>query len=176
MASFEELALSSERELTRIFAVAAPPPFDQLAGSMWRGYNVDPATGLLGIRKFIKAFFSAEHGEEGCNMRVFQGALDAPWVPRTRQGKMEGYAFYLVSAQDAARRCAANPNALLIDYAASPRNPPYHIERLLRDYLVQPDPAVPDVLLGRAYLGIAQLRTPSSFFVLERIGPFTWPL
>ena len=38
----------------------------------------------------------------------------------------------------------------------------------LRDYVVTPDPANPDVLLGRAYAAIGSARIPVSYFVLQR--------
>ncbi len=176
MPLFDRLALSDERDLATVFASAPPPRFDAIAGWTWRGYNIDPITRFLGIRKFMKAFFTTEHGAEGCNLRVFQSALAAPWVPRTRHGKPDAFAFYLVSDQDEPRRLEANPRALVIDYAASPRNPVYHVERVIRDYLVQPEAGDPDVLLGRAYLGIGRMRLASSFFVIARAGPFTWPV
>jgi len=173
--SFEGLARTSDGLLEQIFAASPPPTFDSLAGFMWRGFNTDPNLRFLGIRKFIKAFFRAEYGEEGCNIRVAQNRFADPWMAQQRNGKPNAFAFYLVSAQLPATRLVRNPAALLVDYAASPRNPAYHIERTIRDYLVRPDASQPDVLLGRAFVGIGALRVASSFFVLERLAQFSWP-
>ena len=65
------------------------------------------------------------------------------------------------------------PEAALLDYGASPRNSPWQIERLLRDYLVQPDPTNGDILLGKAYLALGK-RIPVSFFILERLRRTQW--
>jgi hypothetical protein len=172
---FERLARSGDQELEAVFAASVAPEFDSLTGFMWSGFNTDPNLRYIGIRKFIKAFFRAEYGEEGCNVRVAQNPLGSPWLVQRRNGKPNAFAFYLVSAQTPSARLARNPNALLIDYAGSPRNPAYHVERIIRDYLVRPDPSEPDVLLGRAFVGFGRLRFASSFFVLERLGPFAWP-
>lgn len=173
--SFTDLARSSDRELGDLFAKSPPPDYAGLTGFMWRGYNTDSKLRFLGLRKFIKAFFRAEHGSEGCNVKVAQNPFAEPWIVRERKGRPDAFAFYLVSAQTRATRLAGNPSALLIDYAASPRNPAYHVERTIRDYLVQPSSGEPDVLLGRAFVGVGAFRVPSSFFVLERLAPFRWP-
>ena len=63
-------------------------------------------------------------------------------------------------------RDARYPNALLLDYSLGGNGlfgPP------LRDYVVQVYPDDPDLLLGKAYLALAGLRIPLSFFVLKRL-------
>lgn len=174
--SFERLARASDRELQALFVASPAPPFDDLVGFQWRGYNTDPNLRFLGLRKFIKAFFRAEHGDEGCNVRVEQNDLAGSWLPRMRGGKVDAFAFYLVAPQDERRRFAPNPRALVIDYGASPRNPWYHVERTIRDYLVRPLPQEPDVLLGRAWVGVGRAGVTASFFVLDRLGRFSWPV
>ena len=174
--AFEQLVRSDDRTLDKIFAASPAPAFDALVGFEWRGWNTDPNLKYLGLKKFIKAFFRAEHGDEGCNVKVFQNALADPWKPRTRRGKLDAFAFYLVRSQDERTRLARNPRALLIDYAASRRNPVYHVERTIRDYLVQPYAEDRDTMLGRAYVGIGRARFASSFFVIERGAPFSWPV
>ena len=173
---FDRLARSDDRTLEALFAASAAPSFDALVGYEWRGWNTDPNLKYLGLKKFIKAFFRDAHGDEGCNIKVFQNALEAEWKPRTRRGKIDAFAFYLVRPQDDRTRIALNPRALLIDYGASPRNPPYHVERTIRDYVVQPDAGEPDLMLGRAYVGVGRLRVASSFFVIWRGAPFSWPV
>lgn len=174
--SFDRLARSDDAALDALFGAAPAPSFDALAGYEWRGYYTAPNVRYLGLKKLIKAFFRAEHGDEGCDIKVFQNAFADPWKPRTRRGRLDAFAFYRVGPQTEATRLARNPRALLIDYAASPRNPVYHVERAIRDYLVQPFAEDPDVMLGRAYVGIGAYRFASSFFVLQRGAPFRWPL
>lgn len=174
--TYERLARSDDRTLGALFASSPAPSFDTLAGFEWRGWNTDPNLKYLGLKKFVKAFFQAEHGDEGCNIKVFQNDFAEPWKPRTRHGRIDAFAFYLVRPQDARTRLEQSPRALLIDYGASPRNPIYHVERTIRDYLVQPSPDEPDVMLGRAFVGIGRARFASSFFVVQRGAPFTWPV
>jgi hypothetical protein len=174
--TFARLARSDDRSLEEMFTSSPPPPFATLVGFQWLGYNTDPNLRYLGLRKFIKAFFRAEHGDEGCNVKVFQNAFTEPWKPRTHGGKIDAFAFYLVRPQGSRTRLARNPHALLIDYGASPRNPFYHVERTIRDYLVQPFADDPDVMLGRAFVGLGGARFASSFFVIERDAQFAWPL
>lgn len=174
--AFERLALADEATLDALFAASPAPSFETLVGFEWRGYNTDPNLKYLGLKKFIKAFFRAQHGDEGCNVKVFQNAFAEPWKPRTRRGRLDAFAFYLVRPQTDATRLERNPQALLIDYAASPRNPIYHVERTIRDYVVQPFAEDADVMLGRAYVGVGGYRFASSFFVIQRGAPFTWPV
>ena len=165
--TFDRLCRADERTLAELFASAPPPTFDAINGFWWRGFNTQARLRLLRLRKFIKAFFRDERGDEGCNIKVAQNDLTQPWLPRLRGGRLQPFAFYTVHAQDERTRLKANPNALVIDYAATPRNPRYHIERLILDYVVQPFDD-PDVLLGRAYVGVGRARMASSFFVIGR--------
>ena len=176
ISAFDRLVASDDQTLDELFTSSPPPAFDTLVGFQWRGYNTDPNLRYLGLKKFIKAFFRAEHGDEGCNVKVFQNALTEPWRPRTRAGKVDAFAFYLVGPQTARTRLVRNSSALLIDYAASPRNPVYHVERTIRDYVVQPFGDDRDVMLGRAYVGVGSLRMASSFFVIHRDATFSWPV
>lgn len=173
---FERLARADDATLDRLFATAAAPSFDELVGHEWLGFNTDPLLARLGLRKFTKAFFRADHGDEGCNIKIWQDGLDAPWRPRLLRNAVDTFAYYLVRQQDERTRLPRNQGALVIDYAASPRNPPWHIERIIRDYLVRPVADEPDVMLGRAFLGVGRARVASTFFVLERGGPFGWPV
>ena len=67
------------------------------------------------------------------------------------------------------------PEASRLDYGASTRNAgsPY-VATLLRHYMVQPEPVNPDLRLGKAYLALGALRTPSNVFILERLRPTAW--
>jgi hypothetical protein len=168
---YVRLARSDNRTLDSIFATAAAPAFETLVDFQWRGYNTDPNLRVLGLRKFIKAFFRGRNGDEGFNVKVEQNRLSEPWLARLRNGRLDAFAFYLVGPQDDRTHLDRNPSALLIDYAATPRNPKWHVERMIRDYLVQPDPDNPDLMLGRAFLGVGRARLPSSYFVLERLAP-----
>jgi hypothetical protein len=56
-ARYLDLARKPKRELEAVFAAGSPPDITALTGSEFRGYNRPRAAALLGIRKFIKAFY-----------------------------------------------------------------------------------------------------------------------
>ena len=171
---FRELARSSNSRLEAILRASKGPSLESLLGFEWRGYNISWRTRLLGIQKFIKGFFQEEDRVEGYNIRVQQNGIDKPWLYRTAPETPKRFGFYSVARVDSASADNFYPEAILLDYGASPRNPSYSIERLLRDYLVQPEPDNSDLLLGKAYLALGPLRLPSNFFVLERLRPTSW--
>lgn len=168
---FSELCRADNKQLEDLFRVAKAPDFQRLAGFEWRGVNTSTLPRLLGLQKFIKGFFYDGDRPSGYNVRVRQNGLDADWIEISSGGKSRRFGYYLVCPVGAAGPDNHYPDALLLDYAASPRNPRLRVERRLRDYLVQPYPDHPDVLLGKAYLAFGSARLPSNFFVLERIGP-----
>jgi hypothetical protein len=173
---FLELALSSHAQLEAILRASKAPMFESLIDSEWRGCNTSWRLKAMGSQKFIKGFFQEGEHVEGYNISVKQNGLDAPWLDRSIPESSKRFAFYLLTHVDPNSRDNFYPNALLLDYGANARNPAHGIERLIRDYLVQPDPANPDLLLGKAYLAIATLRLPSNFFILERLRrPSTTP-
>lgn len=156
---FRRMKEMSAAELAVLMAKGTPPPDEALAGWEFRGWNHPPVLALLGIRKFVKGFFKGD-GLEGYNRPPRQDSFENEW---TRIGKPFG--FYKLERR---------PEGLLLDYGASPRNPAWKPERFLRDWLVQPDPAEPDVLLGRATLALGPYRPQTNYFLLERLGRSEW--
>lgn len=172
---FRELAQSSNARLEKIMRASKSPALESLVGFEWRGYNISWRTRLLGIQKFIKGFFQVGGQVEGYNIPIVQNGLDGPWLHQPTPENPRRYAFYCVTQVNRASRDNLYPEAILLNYGASTRNgqsPP--IVKLLRDYLVQPDSANPDLLLGKAYLALGPLRIPSNFFILERLRPTAW--
>ncbi len=172
--AFRELATSSAATLERLVQARRGPALASLVGFEWRGYNVPWTAGLLGIRKFVKGFFRTEACAEGYNIPVKQNGLAGPWLERPTPEAPRRYAFFEVLDEAQGSRENRYPTAVLLDYGASARNPAHGIERRLRDYLVQPDPADPDLLLGKAYFALGSARLPVGFFVIERLRPTTW--
>lgn len=169
---FLELARMRDEDLERLFASARGPDLDSLAGCEWRGYNTPWFAAALGIRKFIKGFFRLDRGVEGYNIPVVQNGLEGPWLAKPSRENPKRFGFYLVGRVNPGSRDSLYPAALLLDYGASPRNPWYRVERVLRDYLVQ-DPQNRDILIGKAYLALGP-RVPSNFFLLEKLRPTAW--
>lgn len=144
---------------------SAAPGADAIVGYEWAGYNTAPMTVLLGNRKFIKAFERGSGGVEGYNMLAAGTRLDEPWVRRVAERERSKLGFYAVRASG--EHGGTYPNAAFIDYAARPEQPWF--VRAIDDYLVQPDPSDPDVLLGKAYLTLGAVPIPAGYFVLQRL-------
>ncbi|HUF67128.1 MAG TPA: hypothetical protein VMM79_00655 [Longimicrobiales bacterium] len=171
---FHELTRSSADVLEDFLRSGQAPSVETLVGSEFRGANIGAVPRRLGLQKFIKGFFHGPDSVEGYNIRVDQNGLDAPWTPKPHHEQPRRFGFYLVSPVRPRGRDSRYPNAILLDYGASPRNPGTRIERALRDYLVVPDPNRSDVLLGKAYLAAGPARLPVGFFVIERLRPTDW--
>jgi hypothetical protein len=172
-ARYLDLASKTKRELGAVFAAGSPPDVAAMTGYEFRGYNQPWAAALLGIRKFIKAFYlDASQRPFGCNTPVTQNGLHAEWLARPSAERPKRYAFFQVEpaspgAPDELRRSAA-----LLDYSRG-RNRAYDVARILRDYLVRVEPGSDELLLGKALFVIAGTRLADSYFLIERYRPLT---
>jgi hypothetical protein len=167
---FIDLASQSGHDLDAVFEAGTRPDVGALTGYEFRGYNQPPALALLGIRKFIKAFYRADDGRVfGCNTPVAQNGLRDEWQAKPSEDQPKRYAFFLVEPTDAATD-GDRGRAVLLDYGRG-GNGPFDPARLLRDYLVQVEPGSDDLLLGKAYLVVAGRRPWHSYFVIERLRP-----
>jgi hypothetical protein len=167
--SLEMLALEkmSMAELDRIFMRGTTPDVDALVGWEFRGMNglvfMLPITRPLGIKKFVKGFVRDEDGRVmGYNCAVRNNALDGRWNVRPKR-----FGFYEVNPVDPTARDNKYLHALMLDYSKG-NNPITDPSAVLRDYLVQIDPANPDLFIGKAYMAFGPLRLRSNFFFLER--------
>jgi len=164
--SREALALerATHRELDLAFVRGETPDLDSLVGWEFRGINHPAWAKLAGIKKFVKGFFRTEDGRvKGYNSPVEQNVLDGRWHVAPKR-----FGFYLVAPVDATARDNAYLHAVLLDYGRG-GNKPWDPTRGLRDYVVQVDPANPDLMLGKAYYALGPLRVHSNFFILERL-------
>jgi hypothetical protein len=171
--TFEELARSSKRTLDRVFAPGVGPAVDSLVGFEWRGFNVPWYTKITG-QKFIKGFFRSDAGIEGYNIMVARNGLTDPWIERPSPESPKRFRFYVVSPVDPAARDNRYPRALFLNYRASLRNRRFAPERILRSFLVQPYESNPDILIGKAYYAIGNLRWYAAFYILERLRRVDW--
>jgi hypothetical protein len=163
---FARMKEMNGNQLGALMSAGLAPSPESLAGWEFRGWNHPPALALLGIRKFVKGFFIAD-GLEGYNRPPKQDGFSAEWT-----GAGAPFGFYRAGAPAAPND--RHPNSLLLDYGSSPRNAFWKPERFLRDYLVQPDPAEPDVFLGLATLALGPARPATNYFLLERLGKAAW--
>jgi len=161
-----ERATHAEVELA--FVRGATPDLDDLVGWEFRGINHPAWARLAGIKKFVKGFFRGEDGRVmGYNCPVVQNVLDGRWHTKPSDTAPKRFGFYEVAAVDPTRRDNAYLHAVLLDYGRG-GNKLWDPSRGLRDYLVQIDPANPDLFLGKAYYALGPLRVHSNFFILER--------
>ena len=167
-AAYLELATRPKAELAAVFAAGGPPDVRALTGFEFRGYNHPRSTALLGIRKFIKAFYLDGTGHPaGCNTPVAQNGLDAEWLPRPSAEHPKRYAFFEVQSPDPAAPDELRHGAALLDYGQG-GNRAYDVARILRDYVVRVDPGSDELLLGKAYFVIAGARLAHTYFLIER--------
>jgi len=167
-ARYLELARASKGELDAAFAAGSPPDVAAITGFEFRGYNQPRAATLLGIRKFIKAFYLNRDGEPfGCNTPVAQNEIASEWLARPSPEQPKRYAFFRVEAADSAAPDHRRRGAVLLDYRRG-GNRAYDIAKIIRDYVVRIEPGSDDLLLGKAYFVVAGARLASSYFVIER--------
>jgi hypothetical protein len=172
-ARYLELAGKNKRELGAVFAAGNAPDVSALTGYEFRGYNQPQVAAVLGLRKFIKAFYLDSAGHPfGCNTPVTQNGLHGEWLARPSPERPKRYAFFEVEpanpdAGDDRRRGAA-----LLDYSRG-GNRAYDIARILRDYLVRVEPSSDDLLLGKAHFVVAGKTLADSYFLIERYRPLT---
>ena len=172
-AAYAELARLSKAELAAAHAAGTPPDVPALIGFEYRGFNQPKATALLGIRKFIKAFYLDRSGRPfGCNTPVVQNGLDAEWIARPAPERPRRYAFFAVEPPDTAAADAGRHTAALLDYGRG-GNRSYDPSRVFRDYVVRAEPGSDDLLLGKAYVTVAGTRIAQTFFLIERYRPLS---
>jgi hypothetical protein len=172
-ARYLELAGRTKRELDAVFAAGSPPDVTALTGYEFRGYNQPRAAALLGIRKFIKAFYlDAQQRPFGCNTPVAQNGLHGEWLPRPSAEHPRRYAFFQVEPASPDAPDDLRGGAALLDYSRG-GNRAYHPARILRDYLVRVEPGSDELLLGNALFVVGGRRLASSYFLIERYRPLT---
>ncbi len=164
------LEASTHAELELVFVRGEMPDLEQLVGWEFRGINHPAWARLAGIKKFVKGFFrNSEDGRVmGYNCPVIQNVLDGRWETRPSDSAPKRFGFYEVAPVDPTSRDNAYLHSVLLDYGKG-GNKPWDLSAGLRDYLVQVDPANPDLYLGKAYYALGPLRVHSNFFILERL-------
>ena len=171
-------ALELERapwdEIENIFMRGPTPDMNALVGWEFRGINRFPLyplpiPNLLGIKKFVKGFYRADDGRVmGYNCPVEQNVLDGRWRTKPSDTSPKRFGFYEVHEVDATSRDNFYLHAVLLNYGKG-GNKPLDPTSGLRDYLVQVDPANPDLFLGKAYYALGPARLRTNFFILERL-------
>jgi hypothetical protein len=159
---FRRLASRSRRELEAVHRAGETPEIASLVGFEYRGFNHPILMRALGIRQFIKGFFSVGDQAFGFNTPARQSGLQGRWVAKPDEANPKRFAFYSVEPRHSS---TSRPEAILLDYSRGDSGVP---TSLIRDYVVRAEPGSDDLLLGKAYIG----RVPVGLFVLERRRPF----
>jgi hypothetical protein len=160
-----------ERE--ELLARCSAPRVEDLIGWEYAGWNTNPLTPALGIRRFVKGFYEGpERVQRGPRSRIHGyniaceriGDEDSP-VCKPSNEAPKRYGFYRVHVPLDKDKDSLYPASLLLDYdlgGNGPLGPP------LKDYIVQVHPDEPDLLFGKAYGAVGPLRVRVGYFVLER--------
>ncbi len=154
-------------ELEQVFVRGTQPDLAAIVGWEFRGINHPAWAKVVGIKKFIKGFFVEEGRVMGYNCPVEQNVLDGRWHAQPEDAAPKRFGFYEVAPVDPTRRDNAYLHAVLLDYGRG-GNAKLDPTAGLRDYLIQVDPANPDLFLGKAYYALGPARVPTNFFILER--------
>ncbi|GAA2167971.1 hypothetical protein FHX52_3847 [Humibacillus xanthopallidus] len=162
------LVATPTRRLSKVMRRGGTPDFNLLSGWEWRGTNLPASSRLLGIRRFIKGFHTADGRALGYNVSVVGSDLTSPWTERAQRDGRREWARFTVTPVDAAATNNRYLNALFLDYGAV-ETPEAGLAGGLRDYLVQVSPGSDELLLGHAFLAVANLRVPVGWFALERL-------
>lgn len=160
--AFLDYDKKSTSELEHLFVSGVTPDIGGLVGWEFRGMNTPFWARFAGIKKFVKGFEEREDGVYGYNRPVKQNKLEHGW-----EAKDKRFGFYLVEPVDPTAKDNRYLHAILLDYGRG-GNGRFDPTQGLRDYVVQPDPDNPNLLLGKAYYALGPLRLSTSYFVLER--------
>src|SRR5262245_44403594 len=170
--TFDSLTTTDKATLDRIMLESPAPVLADVLGYELRGWNLNPAARLLGTLKFKKGFFGdpAKPYAWGYNVPVQQNEKAGPWIAQPSDADPRRYVFFKVFPADQARN-PVYPKSLVIDYPAWVEHFALNPVALTVDYLVFPDPANRDLILGKSYLEAGPVRPFGGYFVIERHNP-----
>ncbi len=160
--------------LEAIMIRGAAPPFADLVGWEFDGWNVGMIAGGFGLnRKFRKGFYEGSPRAEGpspfiqgYNIPMHQDGADKPHRAKPSDEHPKRFGFYRVYAAKENPRFRKYESALLLDYGLGGNG--FSAPALLRDYLAQVHPGSSDLLLGKAYIALGPVSFVGGFFVLQR--------
>ncbi|MBI5495325.1 MAG: hypothetical protein HY904_09860 [Deltaproteobacteria bacterium] len=177
--TFKELVASDRAKLEALMTEGRGPTLESIAGWEFRGHNVlapheKLVMTVMSNVRFIKCFFPEDRQAtpgrtyemlHGYNLKVRNGGVDDPWTTIPDEKTPNRLGHYRVYR--ARNRPGTNvyPNAIFLDYKQPQNN--LFSGSTIDDYVVQPDPGNPDLLMGKAYTNLAVM-TPATFFILER--------
>ncbi len=167
---FARLCSAPPRVVARALMEGGAPGLDALAGWEFRGWYSPPSLPSILLPKHRKGFYGLRDGGGaalgGYLVPCRRGNFRTPWVSiLVGPGSARG-GWFLASPASGGRY----PGSVVIDYGRAGRVPPWNPLGFVREYLVQPWPDDPDVLVSavelRAGTDVRHLGT----CVLERDG------
>jgi hypothetical protein len=173
--TYETLAAADRKTLEEVLLGGQPPDFDQLEGFIYCGWNHE-WVGRLSGEKFKKGFRRKGDRTLGYNEVVRQDrkGFRGEWEVKLKNGRpiQLGY-FRVANVRD------EPPNRLYRPYMhAGHFN--YHVDlntwrnvplRVIRDFVVLPNPGDHDLMLCKAYFQLAFLHVFYCYFLLGHRQP-----
>jgi choline dehydrogenase-like flavoprotein len=174
MLTFESLSRAKKSELDKLMKISPAPTMDEVLGDEFRGWNLNASTRLTGTRKFHKGFFGTSGLDHiwGYNMPTQQNDFDQPWMTTPSDDNPKRYFFFKVFPGDSKW---LYPKSLVIDYQSSREYFPLNPIGYTVDYLVYPDPANHDLILGKSYIEVGPIKLFLGYFVVERRRKADYP-
>ncbi len=175
--TFESLGSLSYAEVDAAFRQGRPVDPESLLGWELKGWNIFPhllakAIGRIAkAQRFAKGFFRfpGEQAIYGYNVDIVPAPLTEEWQERLVGGQPLRRRFFRVHpANEGAHRGGRFPEALFFDYSEGRPRSGYFNGGGLRDFLVQADPADPDLFLLKAYQLVGPVWSEGGMAVLRR--------
>jgi hypothetical protein len=158
--SFESLGQADRTTLETVLRTGAAPDLEQLEGYSYCGWNHEWISKLSG-QKFKKGFRARDGQRFGYNELVHQDGKGpaGAWEVKMRDGRPRQVGYFAVSLLQNQGRAHFDYNVSINTWL----NLPF---RVIRDYVVLPNPGDHDLLLGKAYLKLG----PSIFYSYFLLG------
>jgi choline dehydrogenase-like flavoprotein len=169
--TFEQLTEFSNERLEDLVRIGSTPRIDDVVGYEYRGFNLQPATKIIGTRKFKKGFYAAYPGANhawGYNMPIVQNLKDEPWVAVPNEENPRRYFFFKILPAGAPGYDRRYAHTLIVDYSKWDGYFLLNPARYTVDYLVYPDPENRDLMVGRSDFVMGPIRFFMGYFILER--------
>src|SRR5262245_58007164 len=146
--TFESLARQPKHVLEEVLRSGAAMKVEDVVGFEFKGWNLNPMTSILRVRKFKKGFYRDKKTNIawGYNVRVRQGRINEPWVPLPSEDHPKRFYFFGVTDPAPGNRY---PNALVVNYSRWPGNRPINPVRYIVDYIAAANSANHDLTLGK---------------------------
>jgi hypothetical protein len=175
--TFETLAAVDRDKLEEVLRAGTAPQFDQLQGYTYRGWNHEPISRLSG-EKFMKVFYRRDGQAFGHNLRVHQDreGYGGEWRLKLKDGRPIEIGYYRVAlTKDESTKgpYGRYPHTGLLNYNLGLNTGLHLALRVIRDFVVTPNPDDHELVLGKAYLqfGFPSLTCFYSYFVLGHREP-----